>query len=163
MKVVLTGCLCENDEHKKQITDAFKEEFDVDVKVLGAYATLPGHGGEGGRSDVVVEIPDSIIPKAAIHPWHLSGMFRWYDDYLDSSRDIVPLEALKKFFGEEPAKPECELTGVDGNVFALAGKVSQTLKRAGLRDKASEFVEKLPQCESYDEALILMQDYVEVV
>lgn len=59
-------------------------------------------------------------------------------------------------------KPKCKLVGTDGNVFALAGLVSRTLKRAGQREKAKEFTEKLFQCKSYDEALVLMDKYVEI-
>lgn len=59
-------------------------------------------------------------------------------------------------------KPKCVLTGTDGNVFALAGKVREALRKAGQRDKAKEFVDKLPQCKDYDEALNLMREYVNV-
>jgi hypothetical protein len=59
-------------------------------------------------------------------------------------------------------KPICELIGTDGNVFALAGRVSQALKKAGLQDRLVEFRAKLVQCHSYDEALVLMSEYVEV-
>jgi len=59
-------------------------------------------------------------------------------------------------------KPVCKLVDTDGNVFALAGQVGKTLKRAGLADKATEFYEKLKNCGSYDEALRLMMEYVEV-
>ena len=59
-------------------------------------------------------------------------------------------------------KPKCKLTGTDGNVFALAGRVGKALKRAGQADKAREFYEKLPNCGSYDEALRLMMEYVDV-
>ena len=40
-------------------------------------------------------------------------------------------------------KPVCSLTDCDGNVFALAGRVSKCLKQAGMPDKAKEFQEKL--------------------
>ena len=59
-------------------------------------------------------------------------------------------------------KPSCKLVGTDGNVFALAGRVKQALRKAGQSDKAEEFVKKLPACRSYDEALTLMMEYVEV-
>ena len=59
-------------------------------------------------------------------------------------------------------KPKCVLVGTDGNVFALAGRVNQALKEAGQHDKAKEFREKLPKCKSYDEALNLMCEYVDV-
>jgi hypothetical protein len=55
-----------------------------------------------------------------------------------------------------------KLTGTDGNVFALAGKVSAALERAGHNDLSKEFQNKLIECRSYDAALSLMQDYVKV-
>ena len=59
-------------------------------------------------------------------------------------------------------KPKCKLVGTDGNVFALAGKVSEVLKQAGQADEAKDFQSKLFKCHSYDEALQLMMEYVEV-
>ena len=59
-------------------------------------------------------------------------------------------------------KPKCKLTGTDGNVFALAGKVTRALKHAGQADKAKEFTDRLFKCKSYDEALALMGEYVEI-
>jgi len=59
-------------------------------------------------------------------------------------------------------KPKCKLIGTNGNVFALAGRVTRALKEAGQGDKAKEFTTKLFQCGSYDEALQLMMNYVDV-
>jgi len=62
----------------------------------------------------------------------------------------------------ENLKPQCKLTGVDGNVFVIIGTVSKTLKRAGLDDKAKEFSNKAMQQESYDDVLRLCFKYVDV-
>ena len=59
-------------------------------------------------------------------------------------------------------KPTCELVGTDGNVFAIIGKVSRTLKQAGQADKAKEFTQKAFSSASYDAVLQLCFDYVEV-
>lgn len=59
-------------------------------------------------------------------------------------------------------KPECELIGTDGNVFAIIGKVNATLKRVGQHAKSMEFSDKAMKAGSYDEVLRLLQDYVEV-
>jgi len=59
-------------------------------------------------------------------------------------------------------KPACKLVGTDGNVFALLAKVRDTLKRAGLRTEAQECCTKVFNCKSYDEALQIMMEYVEV-
>jgi len=59
-------------------------------------------------------------------------------------------------------KPECQLTDTDGNIFAIIGKVSKTLKRAGQPEKATEFYNKAMQSDSYDAVLQLCFQYVDV-
>ena len=58
-------------------------------------------------------------------------------------------------------KPTCELIGTDGNVFAIIGKVSRTLKQADQRDKADEFKDRAMKCSDYLQVLELLHDYVE--
>ena len=62
----------------------------------------------------------------------------------------------------ENKKPECQLIGTDGNVFALAARVCSALRKAGQSDKVKEFTERLFRSKSYDDALVLMGEYVEV-
>ena len=69
---------------------------------------------------------------------------------------------LKEKTMNTPTKPVCKLSGTDGNVFALSGRVRLALNRAGQADKAKEFADRLFQCKSYDDALDLMNEYVEV-
>ena len=59
-------------------------------------------------------------------------------------------------------KPECCLTESDGNVFFIIGRVSKTLKRAGLPEQATEFCDKATKARSYDEVLQLCFRYVDV-
>jgi hypothetical protein len=61
------------------------------------------------------------------------------------------------------SKSTCKLTGTDGNVFAIIGKVSVCLKKVKLADQAKEFTEKSFAAESYDEVLRLAMDYVDVI
>jgi hypothetical protein len=61
------------------------------------------------------------------------------------------------------SKPECKLIGQDGNVFNLIGLASRTLKKAGLQEQADEMIGKCFNAESYDEALRIIMEYVEVV
>lgn len=63
----------------------------------------------------------------------------------------------------EVQKPVCTLSGSDGNVFMIIGKVSMTLKRAGMGDKAEEFKKQAMAAGSYDEVLRLCFEYVDVV
>jgi len=59
-------------------------------------------------------------------------------------------------------KPKCKLIGTDDNIFALVGKASRALKDASLKEKAIELQEKIFNCQSYDEALKILDDYVDI-
>lgn len=59
-------------------------------------------------------------------------------------------------------KPRVELLGTDGNVFNVIGLVAKALKEAGQPDKATEFTKRAFKAHSYDEVLVLLQEYVEV-
>ena len=58
---------------------------------------------------------------------------------------------------------EVQLTGEDGNVFGVIGRVAKALKRADERELAKEFEEKAFKCESYDAVLNLCGKYVHVM
>lgn len=66
----------------------------------------------------------------------------------------------------ETIKPKTDLivqlTGEDGNVFNLCGIVVKALKKNGYREYATELSERLWGQASYDEALRLFMEYVEV-
>lgn len=59
-------------------------------------------------------------------------------------------------------KPMAKLIGANGNVFNLMGIASRALKQAGQNDKATEMTSRVMSCGSYDEALAIMMEYVEV-
>ncbi len=75
----------------------------------------------------------------------------------DTENDLMQEE-----MNPQKEKPICKLTGTDGNVFAIIRKVLETLERAGMRDKATEFRTKVFKSHSYDAVLQLCFDYVEV-
>ena len=60
-------------------------------------------------------------------------------------------------------KPECPLIGKDGNIFNLIAIAQQTLRRAGLREQAAEMQTRVSSAKSYDEALAIISDYVDIV
>ena len=59
-------------------------------------------------------------------------------------------------------KPKAKLIGADGNIFNLIGIASRSLKRAGQNDKATEMSKRVMNSSSYDEALSIIMEYVEV-
>lgn len=63
---------------------------------------------------------------------------------------------------EASTKPTCKLIGEDGNIFNLMSKASAALKKAGMRQEASEMSNKVMSCRSYDEALCVIGDYVDI-
>ena len=63
----------------------------------------------------------------------------------------------------EKKKPDCPLIGQDGNVFNLIGIASQTLRRAGMPEQAAEMSSRIQtEAHSYEEALCIIMDYVNV-
>jgi len=60
-------------------------------------------------------------------------------------------------------KPKCRLIGENGNIFNLMGIVSRTLKEAGEPEKADEMIQRITkEAKSYDEALAMLMEYVDV-
>lgn len=60
-------------------------------------------------------------------------------------------------------KPKAKMIGEDGNVFNLIGIASRALKKEGLKEQAEEMKNRVFSSGSYDEALQIMMEYVEVV
>ncbi len=63
---------------------------------------------------------------------------------------------------DDNSKPRCKLIGEDGNIFFILGRVRETLKANGQADQAKEVSERVMACGSYDEALKIIMEYVEV-
>ncbi|HIT34862.1 MAG TPA: hypothetical protein IAC31_09630 [Candidatus Faecousia intestinigallinarum] len=83
----------------------------------------------------------------------------WLSDYVENR--------LGGFARDQPArqdtgKPDCPLIGQDGNIFNLMGIASRTLKEHGLSDQAQEMQSRITQCQSYDSALAIIGDYVNI-
>ena len=61
-------------------------------------------------------------------------------------------------------KPTCKLIGENGNIFNLIGIASRTLKENSLPEQAEEMSKRIMGGEagSYDEALRIIMEYVEI-
>lgn len=59
-------------------------------------------------------------------------------------------------------KPDCALVGQDGNIFHIVGIAARTLKRNGLSAEASEMTAKVFSSGSYEEALGIIGEYVNI-
>ena len=78
---------------------------------------------------------------------------KWLSDYVPNR--------LGGFISEQK-KPECPLIGQNGNVFNLMGIASKTLKENDMADEAKEMYERITSSGSYDEALCIISEYVEI-
>lgn len=59
-------------------------------------------------------------------------------------------------------KPKCALIGKDGNIFNLMGIASRTLRNNNLKEEAKEMVIRIEESKSYDEALCIISEYVDI-
>ena len=53
-------------------------------------------------------------------------------------------------------------TAPSGNVFWILASAQQVLKRQGRRAESDQMASRVYQCESYEEALEIMSEYVEL-
>ena len=59
-------------------------------------------------------------------------------------------------------KPKCKLIGVNDNIFNLLGIASKTLETYGMAEDAAEMRKEVFASKSYEEALCIIAEYVEV-
>ena len=59
-------------------------------------------------------------------------------------------------------KPVAYLIGADGNVFNLIGLAANALKLAGQREPAKEMTARCFAAHSYEDALAIIAEYVEI-
>jgi len=78
---------------------------------------------------------------------------------LEFMGDYTCLERVKIM-----SEPVAKLIGQNGNIFNLMAIASNSLKNNGMHDKAEEMRERIMggEAESYDAALRIIMEYVEV-
>lgn len=59
-------------------------------------------------------------------------------------------------------KPKAKLIGENGNVFNLIGIAKKALTKSEQSAKANEMVEKVSKSSSYNEAITIISEYVEI-
>ena len=102
---------------------------------------------------------DVNIGKLAI--WRLQTRSNfggvWLSDFVQNKLGgyFVPEE-------QQVCKPDCPLIGQDGNIFNLMAIASRTLKENGLPEQAREMRQRIEQSHSYDYALSIISDYVNI-
>lgn len=81
----------------------------------------------------------------------------WLSDYVPNH-----LGGFVQEQKQEPVKLDCPLIGRDGNIFNLIGIASQILRQHHMEEQAAEMFHRITQCQSYDSALSIIGDYVNI-
>ena len=101
------------------------------------------------------------VGKLAV--WRLASYSAFGGTWLS---DYVP-NRLGGFIQEQKTAPEhiksdCPLIGEDGNIFRIMGIASEALRENGMQEQAEEMRSRIFQCRSYDSALSIIGDYVNI-
>ena len=131
----------------------------------------------GGRNDIVFAIHSADISKFAIARLKLMEMgasIKWLEDVIDHEADtgkrIYPdwVYQLDTRMTDSPVDEsvKCpgvvvQLTGEDGNAFAILGKVTRAMKRGGFPELVNEYTTKA-MSGTYDDLLRVTMEYVTV-
>ena len=59
-------------------------------------------------------------------------------------------------------KPRAKLIGADSNIFNLLGIANGVLRKAGQKDQMIEMTNRVWAAQSYDEALVVIGEYVDI-
>lgn len=85
----------------------------------------------------------------------------WLSDFVDNYLR-GPLEAVHEGKNQEQEKPDCPLIGQNGNIFNLTGIAARTLREHGRKVQAKEMTDRVSASGSYEEALCIIGEYVNV-
>ena len=116
----------------------------------------------GDLTNILFPFEDGVdIDIGRLAMWRLCSHEQFGGTWLS---DYVP-NRLGGFISEhEPnkTKPDCKLIGEDGNIYNLMGLAARTLRKNGLTEQATEMTERITACGSYDEALGIIGEYVNI-
>lgn len=102
---------------------------------------------------------DLDIPKLAMWRLQTHGNFggTWLSDYVPNRLGGFITEA-----SASSEKPDCPLIGENGNIYNLVGIASRTLREHDQMDQAKEMSERVFAANSYNEALQIIDEYVNI-
>ena len=116
----------------------------------------------GSLTNILFSFEDGAeIDMGKLAIWRLRSHEQFGGTWLS---DYVP-NRLGGFVSEhEPdkIKPDCKLIGENGNIFNIMGLAARTLRHNGFAEQATEMTDRIHECGSYDEALGIIGEYVNI-
>lgn len=117
----------------------------------------------GGLTNILFPFEDGIeLDICRLAMWRMCSLEQFGGTWLS---DYVP-NRLGGFIAEhglDKVKPDCKLIGEDGNIFNLMGLAARTLRCNGLAEQAAEMTGRIYACSSYEEALCIIGEYVNII
>ncbi len=107
--------------------------------------------------DVKLDVGKLAVWRIASH--HIFGG-TWLSDYVPNRLGGFARDQPEP--KQERTKPDCPLIGANGNIHNLMRIASQTLREHDMEDEAAQMCNRISQCQSYDSALSIIGDYVNI-
>ena len=153
--LILQGCGGDPKEWVDGINRMFTEEG---ILLEGTEFTEVSVFEHDGLACILYHFEDVKLAMGKLAVWRLQthGDFggTWLSDYVPNR--------LGGFIKESAEKPNCALIGENGNIFNLAGIAAGTLREHGMREQAEEMKNRVCSSHSYEEALCIIGEYVNV-
>lgn len=83
--------------------------------------------------------------------------------FLDISEKMRNTNQEKKELNRRRKKPKCNIYKAFGTMIEIIGLASKTLKENNMIDESREMIERATKTYSYDEALDIINEYVETI
>ncbi len=74
--------------------------------------------------------------------------------------NTITAEEMRR--SQEQEKPDCPLIGQNGNIYNLLGIAARTLREHGRKDQAEKMTDRVFASGSYEEALCIIGEYVNI-
>ncbi len=84
----------------------------------------------------------------------------WFSDYVDNRLGGFIPESTEP--DAQKSKPDCSLSGANGNIFKMMEMASKTLQKNGLEEQAKEMCDKIRGSGEYYKTLMIISEYVNV-
>lgn len=153
--LILQGCGGNPKEWVDGINQMFTEEG---ILLEGTEFTEVSVFEHDGLDCILYPFEDVKLAMGKLAMWRLQTHETFGGTWLS---DYVP-NRLGGFRMESVEKPDCALIGEDGNIFNLAGLAAGTLREHGMKEQAEEMKERVCSSHSYEEALCVIGEYVNI-
>lgn len=156
--LILQGCGGDLDEWVSGINEVFsKKNILLDGDTFKKVSVFE----HDGHTNLLFKMDHVKLDIGKLAMWRLQTHSQFGGTWLS---DYVPnrLGGFVQEQSQEREKPDCPLIGADGNIFNLMGIAGQTLKDHGMKEEAAEMRERITSCGSYDKALCIIGEYVNI-